>query len=62
MAEISREQTIGLYKQYLHKHKIPVYKEFNWEVIEGKREGVFIWDVNGKRYFDCHTCGRVSHG
>ena len=57
MAEISREQTIGLYKQYLHKHKIPVYKEFNWEVIEGKREGVFIWDVNGKRYFDCHTCG-----
>ena len=59
MSVKSRKQTIELHKQYLSKHKLPVYKEFNWEVIEGKREGVFFWDVNGKRYFDCHVCGGV---
>lgn len=55
--EITREETLALYEKYLHKYKLPVYREFNWDVIEGKREGVFFWDVNGKRYFDCHTCG-----
>ncbi|QCY09438.1 aspartate aminotransferase family protein (plasmid) [Pseudomonas sp. MPC6] len=54
---INREKTLELYTQYLHKHKLPVYKQFNWEVVEGRREGAFIWDMNGKRYFDCHTCG-----
>lgn len=55
--EITREQTLALHEKYLSKYKIPLYKEFNWDVIEGKREGVFFWDLNGKRYFDCHTCG-----
>jgi acetylornithine/succinyldiaminopimelate/putrescine aminotransferase len=57
MTDMSRSEILDLYTTYLHKHKIPVYREFNWEVIEGKREGVFIWDIDGKRYFDVHTCG-----
>ncbi len=56
---MDRQTTVDLHTRHLSKHKIPVYKEFNWEVIEGKREGVFFWDVDGKRYFDCHVCGGV---
>ncbi len=54
-----RQKAVELHKKYLSKHKIPVYQEFNWEVIEGKREGVYFWDLSGKRYFDCHVCGGV---
>ncbi len=54
---MNRSEILELYEKHLHKHKVPVYREFNWEVIEGKREGVFIWDIDGKRYFDVHTCG-----
>ena len=57
--KITREETVELHKKYLSKHKIPLYKEFNWDVVEGKREGVYFWDLEGKRYFDCHVCGGV---
>jgi acetylornithine/succinyldiaminopimelate/putrescine aminotransferase len=52
-----REDIFEDYSKYLHKYKLPLYKEFNWDIIEGKRDGVFFWDIDGKRYFDCHTCG-----
>lgn len=54
-----REEIFEEYSRYLHKYKLPLYKEFNWDVIEGKRDGVFFWDISGKRYFDCHTCGGI---
>ena len=59
MQKDERSETIELHETYLSKHKLGVYREFNWEVIEGKREGPFFWDVCGKRYFDCHVCGGV---
>lgn len=57
MTELTREQIVGIYDKHLHKYKWELYKEFNWDVIEGKREGAFIWDIDGRRFFDCHTCG-----
>ncbi len=55
----SRDETIQLHDTYLSRHKLPLFRQFGWDVVEGKREGVFFWDVNGKRYFDCHVCGGV---
>ena len=57
MSEMTRQEIVDHYDKYIHKYKWPLYREFNWQVIEGKREGVFIWDIDGTRYFDCHTCG-----
>ncbi len=54
---LNRNEIVSLYDKYIHKYKWDLYKEFNWQVIEGKREGPFIWDIDGTRYFDCHTCG-----
>ncbi|WP_300395871.1 aminotransferase class III-fold pyridoxal phosphate-dependent enzyme [Henriciella sp.] len=55
----SRDETIQLHETYLSKHKLPLFRQFGWEVVEGRREGVFFWDLDGKRYFDCHVCGGV---
>ena len=57
MTEMSREEIVAHYDKYIHKYKWDLYKEFNWDVIEGRREGPFIWDIDGRRFFDCHTCG-----
>lgn len=56
---MDRNETLRLHRQYLSKHKLALYDEFNWNVIEGRREGVHFWDIDGKRYFDCHVCGGV---
>ncbi len=56
---ISRSEIVEQHETYLSKHKIPLYSEFGWEIIEGRREGVFLWDLDGRRYFDCHVCGGV---
>ncbi|MEH6695023.1 MAG: aminotransferase class III-fold pyridoxal phosphate-dependent enzyme [Hyphomonas sp.] len=55
----TRNETVELHETYLSKHKLPLFRQFGWDVVEGKREGVFFWDLNGKRYFDCHVCGGV---
>jgi acetylornithine/succinyldiaminopimelate/putrescine aminotransferase len=56
---MSREETVELHRRHLSKHKLPLYEQFGWNVIEGRREGVYLWDVDGRRYFDCHVCGGV---
>lgn len=56
---IEKQEMFDGYSKYLHKYKLPLYREFGWDIIEGKREGIFFWDIDGKRYFDCHVCGGV---
>lgn len=57
MTDMTREEIVDHYDRYIHKYKWNLYHEFGWQVIEGKREGAFIWDIDGTRYFDLHTCG-----
>ena len=56
---MSREETIELHRRHLSRHKIAHYEQFGWNVIEGRREGVYLWDVGGRRYFDCHVGGGI---
>jgi putrescine aminotransferase len=56
---VTRDATVELHRQHLSRHKLRLYDEFGWNVIEGRREGVYFWDVDGRRYFDCHVCGGI---
>jgi putrescine aminotransferase len=56
---MNREQTIELHRKHLSRHKIAVYEQFGWNVIEGRRAGVNIWDVDGRKFYDCHVGGGI---
>ena len=48
------------FSKYVSSGKVKTFKEYGIEFIFGKREGSFIWDVDGKkRLINCHSNGGV---
>lgn len=40
---------------YMNSMKVRTLKHAGLDIITDKREGVYIWDITGKRYLDCIT-------
>ena len=48
------------FSKYVSSGKVKTFKEYGIEFIFGKREGPYIWDVDGKkRLINCHSNGGV---
>ena len=48
------------FSKYVSSGKVKTFKEYGIEFIFGKREGSFIWDIDGKkRLINCHSNGGV---
>ncbi|MBW2093928.1 MAG: aspartate aminotransferase family protein [Deltaproteobacteria bacterium] len=54
LAEEKRE-ALAAYARYVNPQKVRVLKNAGLDIIEGKREGAYVWDMNGTRYIDCVT-------
>lgn len=45
---------------YVSPQKVATYKLAGWDFVPGRREGVRVWDSDGKRsWIDCRTAGGV---
>jgi acetylornithine/succinyldiaminopimelate/putrescine aminotransferase len=53
--EEEKRQALAAYARYVNPQKVRVLKNAGLDIIEGRREGAFVWDMNGKRYIDCIT-------
>ena len=42
-----------------HIEKAEFYAQAGIDFVMGKREGIFIWDLDGKRLINCHSNGGV---
>ena len=53
-----RKETFDAYSQHVSSGKIRFFKEAGFDFVLGRREGIYIWDVEGeKRLIDCHCNG-----
>lgn len=60
MYSLSTEQAFDLYARYVSPGKAAFFRQFGIDFAVGKREGPFLWSVDGrKRLIDCHVNGGV---
>ncbi len=50
-----KAQALADYGEYCNPMKLRTLKHAGLEIIEGKRDGALMWDVEGKEYIDCIT-------
>ncbi len=54
----TRQQTLGAFSSHVSSGKARFYNAAGLDFIPGRREGLYIWDIDGeKRLIDCHCNG-----
>src|SRR3990172_2297062 len=56
----SQQQLLGYFAGYVSPQKVSMYRMWGVDFIPGSREGVRVWDYDGKRsWIDCRSAGGV---
>jgi putrescine aminotransferase len=55
----SKAQIIEDYARYVNPGRVSVYKQLGFDFVPGRREGVWVWDVDGSRRFINCRCGEI---
>jgi len=50
-----KKQTLEDFAKYVNSQKVRILKNAGLDIIEGKREGAWVWDITGNKYIDCIT-------
>jgi putrescine aminotransferase len=48
-----------LIAEHLSPHKAAAYRAFGIDLVQGRREGVRVWDLEGRDYINCRSSGGV---
>ncbi|MEB3765295.1 MAG: aminotransferase class III-fold pyridoxal phosphate-dependent enzyme [Desulfurococcales archaeon] len=59
IGRLSIRESFNLYKKHLQRGKASFYEAIGFDIVMGKREGVWIWSLDGRRFFDAHCNGGV---
>jgi acetylornithine/succinyldiaminopimelate/putrescine aminotransferase len=60
IGRLSHEQTVALFSEHVSSAKVRFFNSAGLDFIPGKREGLYLWDVDGeKRLINCHCNGGV---
>lgn len=54
-----KSQMVGDFAEYISPGKVRSYELLGMTVVPGRREGVRVWDVEGKSYINCRSSGGV---
>jgi len=55
-----KHQVIGTFKNHVSSGKAAFFQKYGMDFVMGRREGAFIWDIDGsKRLFNLHCNGGV---
>jgi putrescine aminotransferase len=50
-----KEQALADFSRHINPMKVRTLKSAAIDIVEERREGVYTWDLAGKRYIDCQT-------
>ncbi len=54
-----REKILDKYKEFVSRGKVELYTQFGLDLIAGKRSGVILEDVDGRKFYNVHCNGGV---
>jgi acetylornithine/succinyldiaminopimelate/putrescine aminotransferase len=55
----TKETITNQFSQHVSSGKVEFYKQAGIDFVMGRREGIYIWDLEGKRLINCHSNGGV---
>jgi acetylornithine/succinyldiaminopimelate/putrescine aminotransferase len=55
----SNEAGLDLVARHLSATKVEAFRKLGLTIVQGQREGVRIWDLDGKAYLNCRSSGGV---
>ncbi|MGB4270228.1 MAG: aspartate aminotransferase family protein, partial [Spirochaetota bacterium] len=56
---MNKEKIMDLYARNVSPGNVEMYKKYDIVLVPHKRRGVFLYDITGKRYINCHCNGGV---
>ncbi len=62
MALIGKDTRQGItsrFERHVSSGKVAFFDSAGIEFVAGKREGIYLWDIEGKRLINCHSNGGV---
>ncbi|MBI5033255.1 MAG: aspartate aminotransferase family protein [Chloroflexi bacterium] len=59
IAQDQKERIVERFGRYVSSGKVEFFKQFGVDLIFGKRQGVYVWDLDGRQLIDCHCNGGV---
>ncbi|RIK10997.1 MAG: aspartate aminotransferase family protein [Acidobacteria bacterium] len=54
-----RDAALAAFGARLSEPKLRFFRSFGMDIVMGKREGSYFWDVNGRRFLNAHCNGGV---
>jgi len=59
VGRLSQAAAVRDFEEYVSPGKVEVYRRLGFESVPGRREGVYVWDLAGRRYINCRSSGGV---
>jgi acetylornithine/succinyldiaminopimelate/putrescine aminotransferase len=56
---LANEAAFELIDAYLSPHKASAFRALGFDAVQGRREGIRIWDLEGTPYINCRSSGGV---
>ena len=54
-----KAELLEIYGRHVSPGKCEFYRAVDLELVMGRREGIFFWDIDGRRLINCHCNGGV---
>jgi putrescine aminotransferase len=55
MTDAAKQRALDQFATFISPQKVRVMKAAGLDIVEGKRSGPWVWDLDGSRYLDCFT-------
>ena len=52
---MTREEVLKDFARFINPSRVRVLKSAGLDLVEGRREGPYVWDLEGRKYIDCMT-------
>jgi len=59
LGRVSQREAVEDFASFVSPGKVAVYRSLGFEAVPGRREGVYVWDLEGRRYVNCRSSGGV---
>ncbi len=59
LSAISSKAALELNEKYISRQRVAAYRSYGLDLVQGRREGVRIWDLDGNSFLNCRSSGGV---
>lgn len=54
-----QSEIVAEFAEFVSPGKVEIYRALGFDAVPGRREGVYVWDLEGRRYINCRSSGGV---